>query len=305
MASETQFQEPAGTIVERGEPDIYVTRTLETAANVYPGRECGQGTDEQDICVNSGILLPIGYASYELTSPTFRKDETSTIYTVLDKVVITKGNGHVYLASMPASTIIEQGDLVVNWSAGQVYPACIINGKICVKIPFTGSDTSTRILTGCTLVATMVVGLPQIYCTTFVTSGIIDVGIGDGSQTGFDVIGLANQIPIAAAGFATHTLITTTQANLTGGSLTCTASTNYMYGTGSGSTYFTVIPREPGYIVSTATKVDYTPSSVGGSYGFILLPVSHLKMHIIGKCVKAKDNSASATAANILIQRVF
>jgi hypothetical protein len=302
MASETQFQEPAGTIVERGQPDIFVERTIETVANVYPGRELAQGTDEQDVIVNSGVKLPIGYASYELTSDSYRKDETSTIYTALDKVVVTKGSGHVYMASIPASTIIDQGDLVVNWGAGQVYPAAIINGKTCVKIPFTGSDASTRVLTGCTLVTTMCVGLPQVYCTTFVTSGTIDIGIGDASQTGHNVIGFADTLPIAAAGFATHVMANTTSTTITPGTLVMDG--NALVANEATSRLF-VILSEPGYIVSTATAVDYTPSSVGGAYGFIFLPVSHPHLHIIGKCVKAKNNSASTSSANVLIQRVF
>jgi len=75
MASETGFVAPAGTIVERGQSDINVSRNIETVANVYPGRELAQGTDEFDVIVNSGVKLPIGYASYELTSPNYRKDE--------------------------------------------------------------------------------------------------------------------------------------------------------------------------------------------------------------------------------------
>ena len=96
---DTGFIEATDKIVLAGEP-ITVEKTIETVANMYPGRLVKMDTGAYQIEVNDTDDNVLGWLGYEQTAVMYRPTTKDTIYVVNDKAHIIIGGDIVIRARL-------------------------------------------------------------------------------------------------------------------------------------------------------------------------------------------------------------
>jgi len=219
------FKKPDNKIVVAATDSCFFTEyKLETATNAYAGRLAMMGTNEDDIIVADGVTyMPHGFIGYEQsflgnTSMTSNRPATvDTIWTISAKVPVLKGGGFWVVSAVPIGVAIKKGDLLAPWTGGLLVPVAPIGGGYGIRVPFAKSTAEKD--TGIDLPAGMVVRDVIVKVGTAVASGTIDVGIGMGTETGYDADGFLDGESCAATGMVVHVNGNTTEANNTLGAL--------------------------------------------------------------------------------------
>lgn len=283
------YETNVGKTVVKGIPPFILERNVETATNMYPGRLVKQGTTGYDVAVHDALAPVVGILGYEHTSENYRKDAISTIYTAGDDAAVLRGSGFAATMKMAAGPTALQGDLAIPWSSGQVVPAVMVKGQLCVRVYFSKNVSQTD--TNLDFPSGVVIGLPQILVTTAAGGATIDVGLGMGTESGYDADGLADGVSIAATGLRTHVMADTTSTNITSGALLEDGSDFKDANTGA---VYTPILYNPGLVCDgTLVSLDYTTSSHTVA-GYILVPVSSAGIQPVGRFVTGYSASASA-----------
>jgi len=290
------YQTPVGRIVVKGEvPDIRHLN-VESATNLVPGKLLETGTSSYDVVAASGDAPPIGWLGYEQTVPNNRKEAITTAPTAATEHAVLAGGGFVIYATLAIGPTALEGDDVYSWSAGNVVTGYELNGQKCVRVPF--SKNTSEADTGLDVPANVVIHWAAIEVTSAVASGTIDVGLGNGSETGHDADGLLDAALTSTAGINAQNMVDATAGNITGsGALLDEVEIK----DATGTPVFTPIRYFPGLKCDgTLVSLSYTTSS-HASTGYILLAVSGPGVKKVGTCAKAVTASSSATQ-NIFVR---
>lgn len=294
---DTGFETPTDSIFIRG-GSAYNTRNVGVAANMYPGRLVVREATDYDVKVADGILPVAGILGYE-KSPITRPANISSIYTVDTTAAVhpLKSENAWYMpGGLAIGTKATQNDLLASWSNGQVVPCMLFGGRIGVKIPFTKNtgqtDTSVDIPSGAVIHDVIV------QVTAADGSGTLDVGLGNGSEAGYDADGLLDGESLAATGFRQHKTVDGTASNNTLGALLVESDIK----TADSSALYYSVPYVPGKICDgTCVSVDYTTSNHTVA-GYIYVIVSSPGIQVVGRAAKAAD--ATSAAANVFVEAV-
>lgn len=222
------FKKPSNKIVVAATDSCFFSEyKLESATNAYAGRLAMMGTNEDDIVVADGVTyMPHGFIGYEQsflgsTSVTSNRPSTvDTIWTVSMRVPVLKGGGFWIVGAVPIGVDIKKGDLLAPWTGGTLVPVAPMNGGYAIRVPF--SKNATEKDTGLDLPAGMTVRDVIAKVVTAASGASIDVGIGIGTESGFDTDGFLDGESCATAGFVVHVNGNTTEANNTLGALIAT-----------------------------------------------------------------------------------
>jgi hypothetical protein len=295
---DTGFTTPAGRIVVAGEPGFVVEKNVETVANVYPGRLLKRGTTDYDVAVNDAVAPVVGIAGYEHTRAEFMKEAKATIYTVGDDIAVLRGSNFVCELKCAAGFYAYEGDLMVPWGAGMVAPAGYLAGLLCVRIPYTKNaaevDTSVDVPTG------VIIGVPIVQSVVADASGTIDIGMGFGTEGGFDADGLVDGLALAATGFPAHNQVDATNTATNLGDLLDEVQIK----DATGTPVYMNIPIYPGLACDgTLVSISYTTSNHTQS-GHMWIPVFSPAIRPIGIAQESVDASAAAAAIKVLITGV-
>jgi hypothetical protein len=266
------FRKPDNKIVVAATDSCFYTEyKLESATNAYAGRLAMMGTNEDDIVVADGVTyMPHGFIGYEQsflgsTSMTSNRPATvDTIWVINMRVPVLKGGGFWIVAAVPIGVQIKKGDLLAPWTGGLLVPVVPMNGGYGLRVPF--SKNTTEVDTGLDLPVGMTVRDVIVNVVTNASGASIDVGIGMGTESGFDADGFLDGESCATAGFVVHTNGDTTEANNTLGALLATALKS-----GDSTPKYVDVPKAH-VGDGTATSLCYTTSdhTIAGNMYFIV-----------------------------------
>ncbi len=224
------FKKPSNKIIVAAIGNIFYTEYyLESATNAYAGRVAMSGTNADDLVVADGATaMPLGFIGFEQsflgsTSYTANRPATvDTIWTSGAKVPVIMGGGFWIVGAIAIGVKVAKGDLLAPWGGGTLVPVVPLMGGYGVRIPFTKQATEAD--TGIDLPSGMIVSDVMVKCTTNAGSATIDIGLGDGTESGFDADGFVDGASLATAGWVQHIDGDTTEANNTLGALLVKAS---------------------------------------------------------------------------------
>ncbi len=291
---------PTQNIIVRGTSPILHRRNIGTVANMYPGRIVVRESTDYDIKVGDGILPPLGWLGYEDFNETERPATIDTISTVDTEGPVHAGGGFAIRGSLHAGTVATQGDLLASWQTGQVIPAILLGGVPAIKVPFT--KKASQYDTGIDFPSGAWIGLPQVYVTTHHDSGSIDIGLGAGTEAGFDADGLVDGLSLNTEDgkWATHNLVDATAANITVGALLDEVQIKDATGT---PVYTSILTNHFGHICDgTCVSLDYTTADYAVA-GYLYIPVMSPGVQIVGRAGAAAD--ASSAACSIYVESVL
>lgn len=291
------YTTPTGRLVVAGTPPIQTYHNVGVATNMYPGRLVVREAGDYDVKVGDGILPPRGFLGYETASAVYRPASTSTIWTVDYEAPVLRGGGFtIYMpGGLALGTYATAGDLLASWGAGQVVPCALFDGKIGVKIPFTKStsqaDTSVDIPTGA------IIRDAIVQVVTNAASSTIDIGLGAGTESGFDADGLLDGESCANTGLVLHNTVDGTAANNTLGALLVESDIKSADGT---ALYYSV----PNGLVcdGTCVSVDYTTSNHTVA-GYFYVVLESPGVQVVGRAGNTVD--ATSAAGNIFVESVL
>lgn len=218
MAADTGHKANVGKCVDMGAPFAF-QKQVKTVANMYPARVVGLDTYDNAMKIADGVnVVPIGWLGHEQTDEKFRQDGLTDIQVVDNKAACLRGGGFCIQAAMPKGFVARQGDTMFSAAAaGKVVPGCYVDGKPAMAVPF--SRNATEVDTNIDLISAQVITNCFILVETAVGSGTIDVGIGMGTESGYDADGFVDGESTATAGLIDHVNWTATDANHTLGIL--------------------------------------------------------------------------------------
>lgn len=194
------------------EPFVY-QKQVKTVANMYPARLVTKDTYDNAMKICDGVnLVPIGWLGHEQTDEKFQQDALTDIQIVNNKAACLRGGGFCVQAAMPKGFVARQGDTMFSAAAaGKVVPGCYVDGKPAMAVPF--SQNATEVNTNIDLISGQVITDCFILVETAVSSGTIDVGIGMGTESGYDADGFVDGELTSVAGLIDHLLTWTTGSN--------------------------------------------------------------------------------------------
>lgn len=285
----TGYQVPVGKIVGWGTPRV-LHRNVESATSLVPGKLVEQGTSEYDVVVASGDAPPVGWLGYEDTNLSDRKEAITTAPVAAEEHSVLCGGGFEIYATLAIGPTALQGDDVYSWGAGCVVTGYELDGQKCVRVPFAKATSEAD--TGLDVPANVVIHWAAIEVVTAVASGTIDVGMGDGTESGYDADGLLDAALTSVAGINAQTMVHATAASITG-SGALVEDTVIIDATGT--PVYTPILKKPGLKCDgTLVSLSYTTSS-HASTGYIMLAVSGPGIKKVGTACQAATASSSAT----------
>lgn len=291
------YQAPVGKIVVMGDAPIKIERNIGTVANMYPGRLVVREATDYDIKVADGVLPPLGWLSFEDMNESARPATIDTI-TVLDtKGIVLKGSGFTVRGKLAAGFTAVQGDLLLSWADGMVAVGAIINGRVCIKVPFV-QKSSAAFDTGIDIPGGATIEECYIQVVTNISSGTIDVGFINAVESG-DEDGLLDGESTATAGFVAHNMLDATSSNLTLGAYLRESISKDGW---TPASYY-AIPKAGGYLTDGTIKSLEYYTSAHASTGFIYVAISSPGVVPVGKAGAAAD--ASSAAANIYVESVL
>lgn len=297
MTVYTGYPNPTNNIIVRGDPFTEFAN-IGVAANMYPGRLVVREDTDVDIKVADGILPPVGWLGFEKANIAAQPASVDTIWTVDTEAPYHHGGHFVVRGRLARGFYAYMGDYLCSWSAGQVAPCAIVGGGIAIKVPFGKAAAQTD--TYVDFVAGMIIKDCNIFVTTEHAADTIDVGMGMGTEAGFNVDGLVDGASVAAKGWVTQNLEDTTTGNVTRGELITEAKIK----TADTSAIYYMPPALPGLVCDgTLISLDYTPSANDTIAGFIYVTVESPGVQIVGKCMGSVD--ATAAAANVFARSVI
>jgi hypothetical protein len=275
-----------------GDAPIKLERNIGTVANMYPGRLVVREAGDYDIKVADGLLPPLGWLSYEDMNESERPATIDTINVLDTKGVVLAGGGFTVRGKLAAGFTAVQGDLLLSWTAGQVAVGAIINGRICIKVPFV-QKSSAAFDTGIDIPGGVAIEECYIKVVTAVSSGTIDVGFINAVEGG-DEDGLIDGESTGTAGFVPHNLVDVSAAAITLGAYLKESNLK------DAVAVYYAVPKAGGYLTDgTITSLEYY-TSAHASIGFIYVAISSPGVVPVGKAGAAAD--ASSAAANIYVE---
>lgn len=277
---------PTDKIVCFGSPTLVREMEVETATSMYPGRLVKAGTTANEVKVATPGTAPVtGWLGYEHTGVDYREATVDTIYTAAARAAVLNGQNMGIVASLTPNVAVEDGDYLAPWASGEVIPVELTEFGWAIKIPFSKNTSQTD--TGVDIAQYMTIVGATVRVTSAVSSGTIDVGLGNGTEAGFDADGLIDGISTAALGPGTHINADTTAANATIGVLLMDQTKS----ADAGAIYASI--REPFNCDGTCVSVDYTTSN-HASTGYILVAITAPGFYPVAKAMEAKSSSASS-----------
>lgn len=293
--AEYGFKAPANDVVQgtdkNGLTELLRVGANATAAQMLPGRLVSRDVGDYDVKEGSALLAPEGWIGYASTPPDFKPATMATAYAVGNDLAIHNGGGFRVRGSLAKGCSVVKGDLLANWTNGQVIgPVTILGGGLALGIPFTKktSEQTTYI----ELPADLVVKDVIVDVGTNEASGTIDVGLLD-SESGGDPDGFLDAESCAAAGKVKHNMVDATAANNTIGDLLVEVDIKDATGT---PVYYSV-PTVPGHVCDgTAKTISYTTSNhtIAGTFWVVLVGEG---LQLAARAAKTAD--ATGTSANV------
>jgi hypothetical protein len=207
-------------IVDIGKPTVIIQKQVKTVANMYPGRVVGKDTNDHGMKVCDGVdVVPIGWLGHEQTDQRFRGDAMTDIQVVNNKAACLRGGGFCIRAAVPKGFAVRQGDYMFSAAAaGKVVPGAYIDGKPAMAIPFTNTAT-VQTDTNVDLISGQIVTDVRVFVETTAAGSSIDVGLGMGTESGFDADGFVDGEVCSAAEIVEHINGNATEASNTLGAL--------------------------------------------------------------------------------------
>lgn len=277
------------------EPLIQRERRVEVATDFYAGRLAATGTTEYDVTVASALKRPVGWIDYEGTPYRYKPSTVSTIYAADDVANIVSGGDFVILGSVAKGCNMADGDLVANWTGGQVIgPVLPADGGVYLGIPF--AKSATECSTNIELPADLLVGTPFVDVATAASGASIDVGLNeavDGGETGGDANGFLDGVSCAAAKKVAPIKVNATAANITLGALLGTQIKS------ADSTALYAAIENWHRCDGTAKTVTYTTSDHTVA-GRIWLPLISEGIGIVGQVQENVNTTSAAASAFVL-----
>jgi hypothetical protein len=194
-------------------PPVIIQKQVKTVASMYPARLVGKDTNDHGMKICDGVnVVPVGWLGHEQTDVRFRQDAKTTIQVVNNKAACLRGGGFCIQAAVPKGFAVRQGDIMFSaGAAGQVVPGFYVDGKPAMAIPYSKNATQTD--TNVDLIAGQIVTDCLIFCETVAGGSSIDVGIGMGAESGYDIDGFVDGELASVAGLIDHLVTWTTGSN--------------------------------------------------------------------------------------------
>jgi hypothetical protein len=285
MAADIGFVKPLNKIVCWGKPSFDVEREVETATSMYPGRLVKKGTTDNEVVVATPATAPIvGWLGYDNTPVQHKEVSVDTIYTVNARASVIWGGPFGIVGSLTPNVAVEMGDFLAPWASGELIPVEHCEFGWAIKIPFTKNASQTD--TGVDIIAKMLITGATARITTAAGSATIDVGLGNGTEAGFDADGLIDGLSCAATGPGVHVNADSTAGNATVGILLMDQIKD-----ASTPIYATIM--EPMVCDGTCISVDYTTSSHTVA-GYILVGIKAPGFFPVARALEAVSSSASS-----------
>lgn len=292
--AQSGYVAPTNTVIVRGTSPFLDRYNCGVAANMYPGRLVVTEDTDYDVKVADGILPPIGWLGYEDCNETEKPLTIDTIYVLDQEVPVHHGGGFAVRGKLLAGTIAAKGDRLFSWAGGYVVPGILIGGVPAIKVPFT--KKASQYDTGIDFPAGAMIGLPQVYVTTHHDSGTIDIGLGNGTESGYDADGLVDGLSLNTEDgkWATHVLADTTEGNITVGAL---VKEQNVKSADTSALYFPIMKNWIGGHIcdGTCVSLDYTTANQTVA-GYMYIPVMSPGIVEVGKAGAAADASSAAVA---------
>lgn len=286
-------------IVAQGVP-FQESYKIEAAAGMYAGRLMKKGTSDKQILVGDALSPPVGFLGYEQTklgkvpgsTGDNRPASVDTIYLINAWAALLNMAGMLINASVPAGFQVTKGDLMANWTNGQVVPVIKApSGGLALKVPFKYLATSAVVGTLIEIPADMVISNAFIDVLALEGGDTLDVGFVNAVEGG-DEDGLLDGVSCAALGkvFGLETL--------DGGLDWYVSSTlgAYLkdYHVGASEDDRGLFNRKSYVTDGTIKSLTYTPSNSTVMYGFIYVCLASEGFQVVGKAYHSKPTGVLA-----------
>jgi hypothetical protein len=168
-----------------------------SAAQMLPGRLVSRDNGDYDVKEGSALLSPVGWLGYEGTN--FKPATIDTAYAVADDAMVYNGGGFRVRASLAKGCSVVKGNLLANWTNGQVIgPIEIMAGGLALGIPFGAGDSTNPNDTSIDLPGNILVRDIVIEVETLSSGETMDVGFDNADESG-DLDGLADGVSLTTA----------------------------------------------------------------------------------------------------------
>lgn len=297
MAADNNFKKPANRMIFSGQVTIREDLIIEDATSMYPGRLTKYGTTVKNQKINDGISPIAGWLGYDNVNDIYKKDSVDDQYAQYDHVEVINGPGLGIVGALAANFAVEKGDHLIPWSAGTVVPAIKLpGGAFGLKIPF--SQHATQYDTGIDLIEGMLYGgaLPGARVDAGVASGTLTVGLGNGTESGYDADGILKALSCATVGRKIASLTAAATGGMTLGALLGTEIKD-----ANASAIYAMI-QKAAVCDGTLKSIDYTTSAHAIS-GYFYIPVASEGTIDVGIAKQAL--SASASIQDILVESLI
>jgi hypothetical protein len=195
----------------------------------------------------------VGWLGYETGSVDYKPANVDTIWVANDFAPVLYGGGFGVVGSLTPNVAVQMGDNLAPWTNGELIPVEMTPWGWGIKIPFTKNTSEAD--TGVDIPAGYKIINACARVTTAAGSATLDVGLGNGTEAGFDADGLIDGLSCAATGLPAHIVADTTAGNITLGVLVNTIIKS------ADSTAIYFAQNEPIKADGTLTSVSYTTSS--------------------------------------------
>ena len=288
------FMAPANDVVQGTDKNGLVERlrvgSNAVAAQMLPGRLVSRDVGDYDVKEGSALLAPEGWIGYASASPDYKPATMSTAYAVGDDIAIHNSGGFRVRASLAKGCSVVKGDLLANWTNGQVIgPMEIMAGGLALGIPFGAGDSTNPNDTYIDLPGNILVRDIVIEVETLSSGETMDVGFDNAAESG-DLDGLVDGASLTTAvkvypGVATDT--DHYSANTKGVLLS-----DYYVGTNTDDRgLFNVKP----YLTDgTIKSVNYVKATHNVGTGVIWLVLESEGLQIVARVAKTADATSSS-----------
>ena len=268
-----------------------------TAPQMLPGRLVSRDVGDYDVKEGSALLAPEGWIGYASASPDYKPATMDTAYAVGDDIAIHNSGGFRVRASLAKGCSVVKGDLLANWTNGQVVgPIEIMAGGLALGIPFGTGDSTNPNDTHIDLPANMLVRDIVIDVETLSDGETIDVGFNHADESG-DLDGLVDGASLTTAVKVYPDATVTADEGLDWYSGNTRGAYLADYEAGTGSDVVGIYHPKPYLTDGTIKSVIYSKATHNVGTGIIWLVLESEGFQIVARAVKTAD--ATGDSVNV------